>query len=310
MAQPILADAEASGIYQIRNLVNGKRYIGSAKCFRTRWNAHRAKLARGSHHSKHLQASWTKHGPESFVFEVIELCEFDSLIRREQFWLDELSPEFNVCTHAGSSLGRRFSQESKDKIREKAVGRKPWPRTAEHRRAMSAARKGKQHPAHVIAALQAGRAKRVWSDEQRMAAAETTKKRFESGQLSRIRSPEYRNKISESLRGRRLPEETKKKIGDALRGRKIANRAPISPEALERVRAANRIAAEKRRGKKMSQASVDKMAQSLRGRKLSAAHCEKLSERSKATWSNPEFRAKMSAIHKVRWARTRGSKDA
>ncbi len=37
MAEAILADLESSGIYQIRNLVNGKRYIGSAKCFRVRW---------------------------------------------------------------------------------------------------------------------------------------------------------------------------------------------------------------------------------------------------------------------------------
>ena len=40
MADGIVADAEASGIYQIRNLVNGKRYVGSAVNLRARWRQH------------------------------------------------------------------------------------------------------------------------------------------------------------------------------------------------------------------------------------------------------------------------------
>ena len=75
MAEASLAERERSGIYAIVNTVNGKRYVGSAKRFRTRWNAHRAALNKGLHHSRHLQSAWNKYGAEAFVFTIIEFCE-------------------------------------------------------------------------------------------------------------------------------------------------------------------------------------------------------------------------------------------
>lgn len=41
-----------AGIYEIRNTVNGKRYIGSTVNFKRRWWAHRAKLSE-AHKGKH-----------------------------------------------------------------------------------------------------------------------------------------------------------------------------------------------------------------------------------------------------------------
>ena len=40
-----------AGVYQIVNLANGKRYVGSARKFRQRWAEHRSMLARGVHHN-------------------------------------------------------------------------------------------------------------------------------------------------------------------------------------------------------------------------------------------------------------------
>lgn len=199
MAKAILADAEASGIYQIRNLVNGKRYIGSAKCFRIRWNGHRAKLNRGVHHSRHLQSAWNKYGPEAFAFEVIELCGSDSLVAREQHWLDGARPDYNVCPNAGNTLGRRLSDESREKIRTKAVGRKLGPRSQEHRRKLSAVHAGKKKPAHVMRALQAGRLRHALTEEQRSALSDSVRRGYEDGTRVREKTETHKNRIGQAF---------------------------------------------------------------------------------------------------------------
>lgn len=322
MADAILPDVESSGIYQIRNLVNGKRYIGSAKCFRVRWNSHRANLRRGAHHSRHLQSSWNRHGEDSFVFEIVELCAPDSLLEREQCWLDTESPEFNVCPTAGNTLGRRFTEETKGKIRDKAVGRKPWVRTEEHRKRQSLARKGKKNPEHVMAALQAGRAKRVWTDEQRAAAAEATRDRYESGQFSRARPVEYRIKIAESLRGRTLPDEVKKKISAAQKGKK---RGPYGPMSLEHRKAACSLSdgdVLKIIHLRVSGISQQQIAAMIG---ISRQQVQQICSRKRYEWVAPEiviptfrrnpwesegFKSRMKNTHKARWARKKESKDA
>lgn len=53
-----------SGIYQIRNLANNKRYIGSTECIERRWRHHQRLLKINKHHSCHLQSAWEKYGKE------------------------------------------------------------------------------------------------------------------------------------------------------------------------------------------------------------------------------------------------------
>jgi group I intron endonuclease len=215
MTDPIVADVNASGIYQIRNILSGKRYIGSAKCFRIRWTSHRAKLGHGKHHSRHLQASWNKHGAEAFAFEILELCEPSELLVREQRWLDKRRPEFNVCRTAGNTLGVKFSQETKAKIAAKARGRKMPPRSAEHRAKISLASKGRALSEEAIAKMK--ESKRLnpqeFTEKRRLMVSESLKSQYASGARSRERSPEYRQKIAETLRGRTIPPEVRERSG-------------------------------------------------------------------------------------------------
>jgi group I intron endonuclease len=105
-----------SGIYEIINLVNGKRYVGSAISFKRRWTYHRRDLRAGKHHSKHLQASWNRHGEAAFCFYVIEpVVDTARLIEREQFYIDALKPEYNCRPTAGSNLGHRWTEEQKSR---------------------------------------------------------------------------------------------------------------------------------------------------------------------------------------------------
>lgn len=63
------------GIYQIRNISNNKVYIGSAFNLHNRFRTHKSRLFSNKHDNEYLQRSFNKYGPESFIFEVIEILE-------------------------------------------------------------------------------------------------------------------------------------------------------------------------------------------------------------------------------------------
>lgn len=98
-----------SGIYQIENKVTGKLYVGSAWNCWLRKTGHFNKLRANKHHSIKLQRSFNKYGEENFKFSIIEFCDEELLLNREQFWLDKLKPFYNICRIAGSSRGRKSS---------------------------------------------------------------------------------------------------------------------------------------------------------------------------------------------------------
>lgn len=60
------------GVYQIRNLVNNKVYIGSTiTSFIYRWRQHHSKLKMGKHENTHLQSSYTKYGDSNFEYTIL-----------------------------------------------------------------------------------------------------------------------------------------------------------------------------------------------------------------------------------------------
>lgn len=56
-----------SGVYQIYNTVNGKRYIGSSIHIEQRFKEHLRNLRANKHVNAHLQSAWNKYGEHSFV---------------------------------------------------------------------------------------------------------------------------------------------------------------------------------------------------------------------------------------------------
>ena len=105
-----------SGIYKITNTINNEFYIGSAVNLYNRCSSHFSRLIKNKHHSRILQNSFNKNGPNSFRFEIIELCNIENLIYREQFYLDTFKPKYNICKIAGSPLGRKQTEETKRKL--------------------------------------------------------------------------------------------------------------------------------------------------------------------------------------------------
>lgn len=110
---------DSGGIYQIRNLINGKFYIGSAINFRRRWNSHISLLRRNLHKNRHLQHSWNKHGQDNFVFEIIEqVDEIENLLIYEQSYLDKYRPFdqniiFNIFEYTSNIFESKMPEETK-----------------------------------------------------------------------------------------------------------------------------------------------------------------------------------------------------
>ena len=78
-----------SGIYQIRNLINNKIYVGSAVNLKKRFNTHLYQLKTNIHENYKLQRDFDKYGEQNFIFEVIEFCKPDVRYEIEQYWLDK-----------------------------------------------------------------------------------------------------------------------------------------------------------------------------------------------------------------------------
>lgn len=88
------------GVYQIRNIVNDKVFVGSNTNLDGIFNRHVFQLKHGSHPRKDLQRDWKELGEDKFAFEVLEILEpseeyqdvaYD-LKKMEEKWLEKLQP--------------------------------------------------------------------------------------------------------------------------------------------------------------------------------------------------------------------------
>lgn len=89
------------GVFQIRNLVSGKIFIGSSTNLDAIWNRHRFQLNYGNHPNPPLQNDWKELGEENFRFEILseiepkegEQVDYQREVKLlEELYLDELTP--------------------------------------------------------------------------------------------------------------------------------------------------------------------------------------------------------------------------
>jgi len=59
------------GVFQIKNISNGKVLIDHSTDMLSKWNRHKMELRFGSHKNRNLQKDWNEMGAENFVFEVV-----------------------------------------------------------------------------------------------------------------------------------------------------------------------------------------------------------------------------------------------
>jgi group I intron endonuclease len=115
-----------AGIYRILNKVNGKCYIGSSSDVRQRISRHKHDLKKNWHENSHLQNAWNRYGEHNFKFIILLFCKQKVLIEKEQQMIDFYSAYtkgYNLCPAAGSCLGLKRSEESKEKMKGNVNGK-------------------------------------------------------------------------------------------------------------------------------------------------------------------------------------------
>lgn len=105
------------GVYKIYNKINNKIYIGSSKNIERRIYTHFWHLKNGDHVNCHLQYAYNKYGEDNFGWEIVCSCSESEQFEKEQFYIDSLSPEYNIKPTADGT--DHFSEETKRKMSEK-----------------------------------------------------------------------------------------------------------------------------------------------------------------------------------------------
>lgn len=193
--------SKKNGVYGIFNLVNKKVYIGSSgnkRGLNARLTRHKIELNQNTHHNSHLQRAWNKYGSINFEFRILEECEIDMLIIKEQEWMNFYKS--NNPEHGYNLIGADrhvMSDETKEKIRSKMIGR---TFSQESKKKMSSSAMGnckflgKHH-------------------------SDKAKEKIRKAQLGKIIDEETKEKLRIANTGRKHTEEAKKKMSIASSGR-------------------------------------------------------------------------------------------
>ncbi|MNK94393.1 GIY-YIG catalytic domain protein [compost metagenome] len=162
-----------SGVYLIRNTLNGKEYVGSSVRLRRRFVEHRYDLRRGEHQNAHLQSAWNKYGESAFEFRVILICMPKDARGYEQRWIDTHAPEYNksVSAFSGIPFGHKISDETKEKI---GLSTERLWATDEYRAKVTQAIRAAMTEGECEARSE--RAKNLWADSEYRAKAVEARK--------------------------------------------------------------------------------------------------------------------------------------
>lgn len=136
---------KSNEVYKITNKITNKIYIGitnqgSGTRYRHHWYEAR------TNESSPIYRSMAKYGEENFTLEIIGFAEtYDELKEKEKYYIKEYDSTnrkigYNLTEGGDGTFGRSHSEETKEKIRQKALGRIA---SEETKKRMSETRKGK-----------------------------------------------------------------------------------------------------------------------------------------------------------------------
>lgn len=132
-------------VYKITNKVNNKIYIGitnQGSGTRFRHHLYESRIGEPSP----IHKAMAKYGESNFSLEIIDFADtYDELKEKEIYYIDKFNSTdrkigYNLTKGGDGTFGRLHSEETKEKIRQKAIGRKA---SDEVKKKMSESRKGK-----------------------------------------------------------------------------------------------------------------------------------------------------------------------
>jgi len=168
-----------SGIYLWYNNVNNNYYIGSAINLKMRMSSYFNPNYLVKDNFK-IQRALIKYGHDKFSLYILEYTSSNDLVTREQYFINTLSPYYNILKIAYSSLGFIHSEES--------------------RKLLSVINTGKKHSEEALAKMQG----RILSEETRKSMS-ISKTGINNPFFGKSHSLETLQKVSNSLKGKNHP---------------------------------------------------------------------------------------------------------
>jgi len=116
-AQILQENKNKSGIYRFKNLINGKRYVGSALDLSNRLLFYYSPAKMNfvlQQNKSYIYSAIIKYGLKYFSLEILEYCEVSELLIREKYYID-LGSEYNIIKNPTlpPMSGRKHSNETK-----------------------------------------------------------------------------------------------------------------------------------------------------------------------------------------------------
>lgn len=149
------------GIYEIKNLINKKIYIGKATNIEKRFRQHLLALIGNRHRNKHLQWAFNKYKENNFSFSILETCLKEELIKKEKQYIKMLKTKnrkygYNLTDGGEGVLGHRHNKKTRELMSEKKRGKnhprygKSFSHTKETKIKIGDSQRGEKSPLYGI----------------------------------------------------------------------------------------------------------------------------------------------------------------
>lgn len=209
------------GIYEIRNKINNKVYIGQSVDVHRRLKSHINSLNRNKD-SKYLQRVWEKYGEKNFEFKIIEILDDKNKLNdREIFWI-----EYNKSTNRDFGYNLRdggnystFCEETRKLMSISASNRPPI--SDKTREKLRCARKRRKFSIETCRKISENQKGKKLSKETKDKISNTLKGKV-TWNIGRKHSEESKKKNRNAHLGKKHSEESKKKMSEAKKGKKFS----------------------------------------------------------------------------------------
>lgn len=231
------------GVYKIyfETDKNNKVYIGISNNLTRRKTDHLNNLLENSHKNKFLQNAYKKYGVENFRFEVLEICDIDSLVNKEEDYIKKYNSFNNKRGYNLTSGGehKRLSESTKKKLSKVKSGKKLSDKTKTKLVIHNLLKNRPELKIEVVDGKvfvegkeykKSSRGKfRTPQDDIEFNKRKILKSKWQSDfakklGTNRVKSKEEIEKIRSARLGSKASDETKKKIGSYHRGKKITDK--------------------------------------------------------------------------------------
>ena len=183
------------GVYMIMNIVTKKRYVGSTINVYKRYYRHRQVWREQINDNIRMLEDAKKYGVESFVIGVIEYCEKEYLLQKEQLYFEKYKPEYNVWKWVFNAKNRAYTKEQIESF------------------------KGHKGPKDLKKFSEA--LKEAWKKRKAKFSAEELSKKMAEARRGIKHSEETKKKFSETRKGKKKPESMKENIRKFRLGTKL-----------------------------------------------------------------------------------------